>query len=148
MNCNQVRARLEAHGDDFRVREHLSACADCGEYAALQQWSARVVQAGAVEAVPPLMSELWASIHRATGQAWDSALTRSFRRLLPYKVALTALLVLVGVLQPFAGVNKAATTATATSTNVLVSMEDPPVAAVLKTSMTPRTASDVLGVGH
>ena len=55
-----------------------------------------MVRRGELEAVPPLMSSVWASIHRASEQAWDSALTRSFRHLLPYMVAIVAIIALVG----------------------------------------------------
>ncbi|MGH9466638.1 MAG: hypothetical protein ACRD1Y_04730 [Terriglobales bacterium] len=97
--CEKLRERLEA--DDHAVlgpeyEAHLGACAACKEYIQLCQWAKNVVQAGAVEAAPPLMSAVWASIHRASEQAWDSALRRSFRYLLPYMVAVVALIALVG----------------------------------------------------
>lgn len=96
--CEQLRERLENGGTVLgeEGKRHLAACAECAEYLDLSQWSRTVVQAGTVEAVPPLMSAVWASIHRASEQAWDSSLTRSFRYLLPYMVAVVALIALVG----------------------------------------------------
>ncbi|HXE30660.1 MAG TPA: hypothetical protein VN515_02535 [Terriglobales bacterium] len=98
--CNQIHRDLEATppagGGAVLIERHLRACTDCAEYAALRQWSRQVLQAGQVEVAAPLMSAVWASIHRASEQAWDSALTRSFRYLLPYMVAVVALILLVG----------------------------------------------------
>lgn len=96
--CEQLRERLENGGAVLgeEGKRHLAECAACAEYRDLSEWSRTVVRAGAVEAVPPLMSSVWASIHRASEQAWDSSLTRSFRYLLPYMVAVVALIALVG----------------------------------------------------
>lgn len=97
--CQEIRAGIEAGAGDrgeVRVTRHLAQCAACAEYAQLQAWSRQVLVAGQVEAAAPLMSAVWASIHRASEQAWDSALTRSFRYLLPYMVAVVALIALVG----------------------------------------------------
>ncbi|MGH9475558.1 MAG: hypothetical protein ACRD1C_04425 [Terriglobales bacterium] len=97
--CAQVRTRLESDASAVlgaEMERHVAGCRACGEYVHLRQWAQQVVRAGMVEVAPPLMSAVWASIHRASEQAWDSALTRSFRYLLPYMVALVALIALVG----------------------------------------------------
>lgn len=97
--CDKLRARLESDAGAVvgpEMERHLAACRECGEYAELRRWAREVVRAGEIEVAPPLMSAVWASIHRASEQAWDSALTRSFRYLLPYMVAVVALIALVG----------------------------------------------------
>ncbi len=95
--CEATRAALEARAAlDRQGQQHLAGCARCTEFAQLQAWSRQVLEAGEVVATPPLMSAVWASIHRASEQAWDSALTRSFRYLLPYMVAVVALVLLAG----------------------------------------------------
>ncbi|MGH9487195.1 MAG: hypothetical protein ACRD04_06340 [Terriglobales bacterium] len=95
--CEQVRVRLDADALlGAEQEQHLTGCRECGEYAQLAAWSRQVLQAGNVEVAPPLMSSVWASIHRASEQAWDSALSRSFRYLLPYMVAVVALVALLG----------------------------------------------------
>ncbi|MGH9413978.1 MAG: hypothetical protein ACRD0Y_09595 [Terriglobales bacterium] len=96
--CEHLRERLEAGSAVLgeESQHHLASCGECREYAQLAQWAHGVVLSGAVEAEAPAMSSVWASIHRASEQAWDSALTRSFRYLLPYMVAVVALIALVG----------------------------------------------------
>lgn len=100
MNCRNVKTALErgAHSPDLEL--HLSRCGACREYQSLQDWSRQVVLRGDVEATPPPMSVIWASIHRAAEQSWDTALTLSFRRLLPYLVTIAVLLLVVGGLVP------------------------------------------------
>jgi len=138
---------MERSVNDVLVERHLAVCADCAEFAALQLWSHQVMQAGEVTAMPPLMSAVWASIHRASEQAWDSALSRSFRNLLPYMVAVVALILLVGGLtytrtpQPV----QAASAAYA----VLNTPEVPAVASVMNaTDLSSQDAGDILGVRH
>lgn len=145
--CNQVHHDLEAvpPGSDAAVtiERHLQACADCAEYAALRQWSRQVLQVGQVEVAPPLMSQVWASIHRASEQAWDSALTRSFRYLLPYMVAVVALILLVGGL--FSARTPAPVQAASTAFSVLNTPETPAVANVMTMANLPsQDPADIL----
>lgn len=102
--CGAIRERVERLGrlssDDALVQRHATACPACAEYVDLQRWSRQVVEAGETIAEAPSMSSVWASIHRASEQAWDRALARSFRHLLPYMVAVIALILLVGGLNP------------------------------------------------
>ncbi|HET9785453.1 MAG TPA: hypothetical protein VFP94_10920 [Terriglobales bacterium] len=96
--CARVREEMERLGARFapEAEPHLSRCRDCAEQAQLAAWSHQVLQAGELAVTPPLMSAVWASIHRASEQAWDMGLSRSFRYLLPYMVAVVALIALVG----------------------------------------------------
>lgn len=145
--CRQARASFErdATGDALSER-HLAGCRECREYAGLRQWSAQVLQAGAVNVAPPLMSAVWASIHRASEQAWDSALRRSFRNLLPYMVAVVALIALVGgLVSPRTTPVQAANTAM----SVFNSPEVPAVAGVMTTANLPSQDPTVLlGTAH
>jgi hypothetical protein len=151
--CRTVRAALEARRDagvtpDQRVRRHVAACARCAEFAQLQAWSRQVLLAGEVAATPPLMSAVWASIHRASEQAWDSALTRSFRYLLPYMVAVVALVLLAGGLMA----NHGAPTpvqAASTAFSVLNQPESSSTAGVMSTANLPsQDPAHILGVAH
>lgn len=96
--CARVREQMERQGAELapQAERHLAGCRACTEYAQLAVWSRQVMQAGALTVAPPLMSAVWASIHRASEQAWDLGLSRSFRYLLPYMVAVVALIALVG----------------------------------------------------
>ncbi|HWG37729.1 MAG TPA: hypothetical protein VN690_08440 [Terriglobales bacterium] len=149
-DCRQARERLESAGAEAErpeVSRHLARCSGCAEYAALQRWSAQVLRAGEVPAAPPLMSAVWASIHRASEQAWDSALTRSFRNLLPYMVAIVLLIALVGSLTSNRTTPpvQAATTAYA----VFNQTETPAVTTVMTTANMPsQDPADFLGVAH
>jgi len=154
--CQRVRDNMEAaasmdtaHGFDPQtldpvIQRHLDECTPCREYAELQHWSHQVLRAGAIEAAPPLMSAVWASIHRASEQAWDSSLSRSFRFLLPYMIAVVALILLVGGLTsaPTATPVQAASTAY----SVLNSPEPAAVAGVMTSIDTPpQSAAQILG---
>ncbi len=151
-DCLLIRERLESAGAEIAgaeplVERHLQGCAACREAAELQAWSHQVMQAAEVNAVPPLMSAVWASIHRASEQAWDSALSRSFRYLLPYMVAVVALILLVGGLTS----NRTATPVQAASTafSVLNSPVTPSVAGLMTTANIPSTdPAEILGVGR
>lgn len=143
-NCQQARDSWERQaGDagDVLSERHLGQCGECREYAALRQWSAQVLRAGEVNVAPPLMSAVWASIHRASEQAWDSALRRSFRHLLPYMVAVVALIVLMGGL-----ISPRTTTVQAANTALTVfnSPEMPAVAGVMTTANLPSEDPTVL----
>ncbi|HEY8055569.1 MAG TPA: hypothetical protein VIE13_06630 [Terriglobales bacterium] len=96
--CARVREEMERLGARYapEAEPHLNGCRGCAEQAQLAAWSHQVLQAGALAVEPPLMSAVWASIHRASEQAWDMGLSRSFRYLLPYMVAVVALIALVG----------------------------------------------------
>lgn len=150
-DCKQMRERLEmlraeAQSDPLAQR-HLAACRACAEYAQLQTWSRQVVLAGEVQVTPPLMSTVWASIHRASEQAWDSSLARSFRFLLPYMVAVVALILLVGGLTA----NRTPTPVQAASTvySVFDQPETSAVSGVLTTANLPSQDPAVfLGVAH
>lgn len=154
--CKEIRGRLEAYGsgaraealrDDVLVQRHLAACAGCGEYAELQHWSEQVLRAGEIAVAPPLMSAVWASIHRASEQAWDSALTRSFRYLLPYMVAVVALILLVGTFTSTRG--PAPVQAASTAFSVLSAPETPAVAGILTTANLPsQDPTDILGIAR
>jgi len=149
-DCQQTRERLEAASAQAELPEvarHLARCSGCAEYAELQRWSAQVLQASEVQATPPLMSAVWASIHRASEQAWDSALTRSFRNLLPYMVAVVLLIALVGSLTSTRTATpvQAATTAYA----VFNQTETPVAASVMTTANMPsQDPADFLGVAR
>lgn len=139
--CQQARDSWEREAHDGVSERHLAQCAECREYAALRQWSAQVLRAGEVNVAPPLMSAVWASIHRASEQAWDSALRRSFRNLLPYMVAVVALIVLVGgLIAPRTTTVQAANTAL----TVFNSPEMPAVAGVMTTANLPSEDPTVL----
>jgi hypothetical protein len=113
---------------------HLSSCRGCAEYAQLAGWSRQVLQAGELTVTPPLMSAVWASIHRASEQAWDMGLSRSFRYLLPYMVAVVALIALVGGLTS----SRTATPVQAASTAYSVlSQPESPGAVLVTTSAMP-----------
>ena len=154
--CAQVRDRIETAAErasagwseDPQVQRHLVVCTACEEYAGLQSWSCRVIEASQVEEIaPPLMSAVWASIHRASEQAWDRALSRSFRNLLPYMVAGVALVLLLGGLSS----NPAATPGQAANTaySVLNSPEVPAVAGVMSSaSLSTQDPADLMGGGH
>ncbi|HUX68349.1 MAG TPA: hypothetical protein VMV31_12755 [Terriglobales bacterium] len=148
-DCQQARGVLErqAAGNLPARHPHLEHCADCAEYAQLQRWSQQVLLAGQVEVQPPLMSAVWASIHRASEQAWDSALSRSFRYLLPYMVAVVALILLVGGLTS----TRTPTPVQAASTAfaVLNQPESSTVASVVTMANLPaQDPADILGVSH
>ena len=105
------------------------------------------MQTGEVEAEAPRMSSVWASIHRASEQAWDSALTRSFRYLLPYMVAVVALILLVGGLT--ASHAPTPTQAASTAYAVLNSPEVPAVAGLMTTAdMSSQDPADILAGGR
>lgn len=122
-----LAATLEAM--DPVLQRHLAGCAPCRQYAEVQHWSHHVLRAAEVTAAPPLMSAVWASIHRASEQAWDSSLSRSFRYLLPYMVAVVALILLVGGLT--SGPTATPVQAASTAYSVLNSPEVPTVAGVM-----------------
>ncbi|MGH9481604.1 MAG: hypothetical protein ACRD1L_05880 [Terriglobales bacterium] len=158
-DCRQMRERIEALVEgleagaggaapaDPLTERHLAGCAPCAEYAELRQWSRQVVRAGEVEVAPPLMSAVWASIHRASEQAWDSSLARSFRYLLPYMVAVVALILLVGGLTS----NRTPTPVQAASTvySVLNQPETPAVAGVMTMANLPsQDPAEYWGVAH
>lgn len=145
--CDETRTRIERSVEDVTVERHLAACAGCAEFAALERWSRQVLRAGEVTVTPPLMSAVWASIHRASEQAWDSALSRSFRHLLPYMVAVVALILLVGGLtytrtpQPVLAASAAYA--------ALNAPEVPAVASVMTaTDLSSQDVGDILGVRH
>lgn len=100
MNCRNVRKGLERGVKTADLELHVSRCGACQEYQALQTWSRQVVLQGEMVATAPPMSVIWASIHRAAEQSWDTALSLSFRRLLPYLVTIAVLLLVVGGLVP------------------------------------------------
>lgn len=149
-DCQAIREQLEtqaAAGATARVQAHVGHCRGCAEYAQLRQWSQQVLRAGEVEVQPPLMSAVWASIHRASEQAWDSALSRSFRYLLPYMVAVVALILLVGGLTSTNA--PAPVEAASTVYSVLNQPETPAVAGVLTLANMPsQDPADILGVAH
>jgi hypothetical protein len=154
-DCQQIQDQLESVQEaaagaweveslDPVIQRHVAGCAECHEYAEVRHWSHQVLQAGEVTVAPPLMSAVWASIHRASEQAWDSALSRSFRYLLPYMVAVVALILLVGGLTstPTAAPVQAASTAY----SVLNSPEVPAVAGVMASVDVPsQSAAQILG---
>ncbi len=151
--CEQMRAALEARSGGAAALErprqqHLADCAACAEWAQLQAWSRQVLQAGEVAATPPLMSAVWASIHRTSEQAWDSALTRSFRYLLPYMVAVVALVLLAGGLMA----NHGAPTpvqAASTAFSVLNQPESSATAGVMTMANLPsQDPAHIFGVAH
>jgi len=148
--CAHMRSRMETAGwsEDVQVQRHLAVCTRCGQYARLQRWSLQVMEAGAVREIdPPLMSAVWASIHRASEQAWDRALSRSFQNLLPYMVAVVALVLLLGGLSP----NPAAAPVQAASTafSVLNSPEVPAVAGVMSSaSLSAQDPAGLMGEGR
>jgi len=147
-DCQQTRELLERQlGSVGAGHPHLQRCGDCAEYAQLRQWSQQVLLAGQMEVQPPLMSAVWASIHRASEQAWDSALSRSFRYLLPYMVAVVALILLVGGLTS----TRTPTPVQAASTafNVLNQPESSTVTGVVTMANLPsQDPADILGVAH
>lgn len=149
-DCQQTRELLErqaAAGNVGAGHAHLEHCGDCAEYAQLRQWSQQVLLAGQMEVQPPLMSAVWASIHRASEQAWDSALSRSFRYLLPYMVAVVALILLVGGLTS----TRTPTPVQAASTAfaVLNQPESSAVTGVVTMANLPsQDPADILGVAH
>lgn len=84
---------------DWELRAHLGGCARCREFASLRAWSGDVVRMGALAAPPPPpMAAIWAAIRRGSRDAWEGALTRGFRQLVPYLASITALFVLAGAL--------------------------------------------------
>lgn len=135
--CERQRERMERLGADYAAaaEPHLRSCAGCAEQAQLAGWTRQVVRAGELTVAPPLMSAIWASIHRASEQAWDSGLSRSFRYLLPYMVAVVALIALVGGLTS----SRTATPVQAASTaySVLSQPEPSGVANILTSSNLP-----------
>ncbi len=148
--CQQFRDQLEIRpAESLPARaweQHVTGCADCAEFAGLQRWSRQVVKAAEIEVQPPLMSAVWASIHRASEQAWDSALSRSFRYLLPYMVAVVALVVLIGSLT----MNHTPTPVQAASTAyaVLNQPETPNMADVVNVAAPSQDPTVLLGVAH
>jgi hypothetical protein len=153
--CREVRGRIEAvagsaesHDSlNVEIERHLATCGGCAAYLRLQRWSHQVLRAGEVEVAPPLMSAVWASIHRASEQAWDSALTRSFRYLLPYMVAVVALILLVGGL--FSTRATAPVQAASTAFSILNSPETPAVAGVMTVANLPsQDPTEILGVAR
>ena len=148
-DCQNTRELLEGKvvGMAGWAAAHLQRCRDCAEYAQLRQWSQQVLRAGEVAVEPPLMSAVWASIHRASEQAWDTALSRSFRYLLPYMVAVMALILLVGGLTstPANAPVQAASTAYA----VLNQPESPGISGIMTVANLPsQDPSDALEVAH
>lgn len=148
--CQQFRDQLELRAAEaLPAREweqHAASCADCAQYGELQRWSHAVVTAAEIEVQPPLMSAVWASIHRASEQAWDSALTRSFRYLLPYMVAVVALVLLISGLT----MSHAPTPVQAASTAyaVLNQPETPNMADVVNVTAPSQDPTVLLGVGN
>ena len=140
MNCRNVRKGLErgAHSPDLEL--HLSRCGDCQEYQSLQQWSRQVLLRGDFEVAPPPMSAIWASIHRAAEQSWDTALTLSFRRLLPYLVTITVLLLAVGGFLP-----GSSSTTSSRGAAVLLNTTDS-MATVQAPDLTAQAPGDMLGL--
>ncbi len=105
MNCREWRRRRENQpagaGLAPAAAEHLRDCAACAEYERLRGWSGELLRRGALEAPPaPSFAALWAAIQRATQPRWELALSLSFRRLAPFLVALSLLLLLVGAMAP------------------------------------------------
>lgn len=140
MNCRNARKGLENGTASAGLELHLSQCGACQEYQALQAWSRHVVLQGEMEATAPPISVIWASIHRAAEQSWDTALTLSFRRLLPYLVTIAVLLLVVGGLVP--GV-----TPTTTSRGAAVLLNTTDSLPVAQTSdLTAQAPSEMLGL--
>jgi hypothetical protein len=151
-HCQEVRSRLEARRDagmppDQGTQRHLADCAACAGFAELQAWSRQVLIAGEVAATPPLMSAVWASIHRASEQAWDSALTRSFRYLLPYMVAVVALVLLAGGLLANHG-TPTPVQAASTAFSVLNQPSSTAAGVISVANLPARDPADILGVAH
>lgn len=100
MNCRSVKTWLEQGLNSPAVDQHLEGCAGCRQYQTMRQWSRQVLLQGQLEASAPGIGAIWASIHRAAEQSWDTALTRSFHRLLPYLVTIAVLLLAVAGFLP------------------------------------------------
>lgn len=140
MNCRKVRKGLENGISSPDLDLHLSRCGACHEYRALQAWSRQVVLRGEMEVTPPPMSVIWASIHRAAEQSWDTALSLSFRRLLPYLVTIAVLLLVVGGLVP-----GSTTTTNSRGAAVLLNTADS-LPAAQSSDLTAQGPSDMLGL--
>jgi predicted anti-sigma-YlaC factor YlaD len=139
MNCRNVRKGLESGVPSANLELHLSRCASCREYQSLQVWSRQVVLQGEIEATAPPMSAIWASIQRAAEQSWDTALTLSFRRLLPYLVTIAALLLVVAGLVP-------SSTTPVTSRGAAVLLNSTDSSSVLTSDLTVQAPGDMLGL--
>lgn len=140
MNCRIVRKGLESGVQSADLELHLTRCGACQEYQALQAWSRQVMLQGQMDATPPPMSVIWASIHRAAEQSWDTALTLSFRRLLPYLVTIAALLLMVAGLVP-----SATTPVTSRGAAVLLNSTDSS-SSVLMSDLSVQAPGDMLGL--
>lgn len=140
LNCARARARIEAGGAGPALAAHLAACRGCRDYAALRSWSQHVLRAGELAVAPPPMAAVWAAIRRNSAYAWESALARSFRRLVPYLAGLTALLVIAGSL---------ALRAPAPAPDSSFSAQSllAPASALAANDMPEQTPSDLLGIG-
>jgi len=147
--CAEARATIENDGfagGNPLLDRHLESCRACAEYADLRQWSARTLHAAELHVQPPLMSAVWASIHRASEQAWDYSLSRSFRNLLPYMVAVLAIVALLGGLTSGGG---NAVQAASSALSSLNQVEPSPVASVLSTSNLPtQDPAALLGIAR
>lgn len=140
MNCRNVRKGLEDGIQSADLELHLSRCGACREYQSLQVWSRQVVLQGEIEATAPPMSVIWASIQRAAEQSWDTALSLSFRRLLPYLVTIAALLLVVAGLVP-------SSTAPANSRGAAVLLNSTDSSSsVLMSDLTVQAPGDMLGL--
>lgn len=96
--CKEARADVERQVGSAALEAHLARCPRCRDYAGLRRWTAAVVRSGELQAAPPPMAAVWAAIRRNSESAWESALARSFRRLVPYLAGITGILVIAGSL--------------------------------------------------
>lgn len=140
LNCARARARVEAGGGGPALAAHLAACHGCRDYAALRNWSRHVLRASELTVAPPPMAAVWAAIRRNSAYAWESALARSFRRLVPYLAGLTALLVIAGSLALRA---PASPPDSGISAQVLLA----PANALAANDLPEQAPSDLLGIG-
>ena len=144
MNCRNARKGLESGMQSTGLQLHLNRCGACREYQSLQVWSRQVMLQGEVEATAPPMSAIWASIQRAAEQSWDTALTLSFRRLLPYLVTIAALLLVVAGLVP-SSTTGATTPVNSRAAAVLLNSTDSS-SSVLMSDLAVQAPGDMLGL--
>jgi len=142
MRCQDFQDRLERRWDDFQMRAHTEECPACQERLALVNWSRQVMLAAEQDVTPPAMAAVWAAVRRATNTSWEFSLTRSFRRLAPYLVAVTVLFIVVAAFQPGIVTSRPSRYASA-----LAAGPDTKVASVLAPDLAPQKPGDVLGIG-
>lgn len=142
MNCTEARFRIETGAAGTGAEAHLRACRKCREFAALRAWSEQVLRAGEIAApAPPPMAAVWAAIRRNSENAWDGALARSFRRLVPYLASITVLFLLAGSLA-LRKPTPVQAEVTPTAQSLLA-----PTTAVASNTVPDQTPADPLGIG-